>query len=143
MSIKVVGFEHLKDKYPNCKDFENIYSELLTNPSGDHDDFSLQDDYLFKGHRLCLPSTSIRDQVIWERHDRGHFGRDKTIAMVEARFYWPSLKHDSATTVSQYRTCQLAKGRKKNTGLYMPLLVPHEPWQDLSMDFVFGLPKSI
>jgi hypothetical protein len=30
----------------------------------------------------------------------GHFGRDKTIAMVEDRFYWPSIKRDVAKTVS-------------------------------------------
>lgn len=113
---------------------------MLTNPSRDHDDFSLQDGYLFKGDRLCLPSTSIRDQVIRKLHENGHFGRDKTISMVEERCYWPSLKHDVATIVSECRTCQLAKGRKKKTRFYMSLPVPHVPWQDLSMD-VLGLPK--
>ena len=68
----------------------------------------------------------------------GHFGRDKTIALVEDRFYWPSLKRDVARIVAlaQCRTCRIAKAKKQNTGLYTPLPVPHEPWKDVCMDFV-------
>jgi len=71
----------------------------------------------------------------------GHFGRNKTIEAVEHHFYWPSLKRDVARLVRQCRTCQLAKQRKQNTGLYTSLPVPNCPWQDVSMDFMPGLPK--
>jgi len=42
----------------------------------------------------------------------GHFGRDKTIILVEDRFYWPNVKHDVVRVVSHCPACQVAKGRK-------------------------------
>ena len=70
----------------------------------------------------------------------GHFGQDKTIEEVECQFYWLGLKRGIAKIVGQCRTCQLAKHRKQNTGLYMPLPMPNRLWQDVSMNFVLGLP---
>ena len=62
--------------------------------------------------------------------------------MVEDRFYWPSLKKDVVRIVAQCKTCQLAKAKKENTGLYTPLLTPHKPWKDVNMGFVLGLPRT-
>ena len=61
---------------------------------------------------------------------------------MERQFFWSSLKRDVAKLVSQCRTCQLAKHRKQNTGLYTPLPIPTCPWHDVSMDFVVGLPRT-
>ena len=40
--------------------------------------------------KLCVPRKSFRDLLVWEMHASGlagHFVRDKTIALVEYRFY--------------------------------------------------------
>ena len=84
--------------------------------------------------------------MIWETHAgglAGHFGRNKTILALEDQFYWSSLKRNVAQVVARCRTCAVAKHQKQNTGLYTSLPIPDCPWQDLSMDFVLGLPKTL
>ena len=72
----------------------------------------------------------------------GHFGRDKTVAVVTDSFYWPTINRDVVNLIKQCRTCAMAKQRKQNTGLYTPLPVPIRPWEDVSMDFILGLPRT-
>ena len=80
----------------------------------------------YKNH-LFLLRTSLHDHVIWEPHWGGmgeHFGRDKTITLVEDWFFWSSLKKDVLKVIKQYRACQLGKGSKQNTEFYAPQPVP-------------------
>ena len=87
----------------------------------------------------------MRKNIIQEYHSSGmvgHFRKDKTIASVVDKYYWPKMKQDVTRFVEQCRICQVAKGHSQNTGLYMPLLVPVKPWTDLSMDFVLGFPHT-
>ena len=147
MSVKVSGFERLKDDYEPCPDFGKLYTSLSNAPQPRPilDDYTLQDGYLFKANKLCIPQSSVRDFLVWEIHAGGlvsHFGRDKTIEEVEHQFYWPGLKRGVAKIIGQRRTCQLAKHCKQNTSLYTPLPMPDCPWQDVSMDFVLGLTRT-
>ena len=112
MSAHVIGFDRLKNEYSACPDFGIIYNEVSNGNRQEYLDFLVENGYLFKVTKLCVPRTSFRDLLVWEMHAgglAGHFGRDKTIALVEDRFYWPSLKRDVARIVAQCRTCQIAK----------------------------------
>ncbi|XP_022865844.1 uncharacterized protein LOC111385657, partial [Olea europaea var. sylvestris] len=130
MSVKVIGFERLKEDYEACPDLKDIFLDIQRGQLGTTDGFRLEEGYLFRANKLCIPRTSVRDFIAWKIHVGGladHFGRDKTIEEVERQFYWPSLKKDVAKIVS---TCQLSKQKKQNTGLYTPLPVPNCPLQD-------------
>jgi hypothetical protein len=146
MSTNVTGFDRLRDEYESCPNFGKLHATLSSAPHPTIEDYTIQDGYLFKANKLCIPRTSVRDFLVWELHAgglAGHFGRDKTIEEVERQFYWPGLKRDVAKIIGHCRQCQLAKHRKQNVGLYTPLPVPDKPWQDVSMDFVLGLPRTL
>ncbi|WVZ70625.1 hypothetical protein U9M48_019273 [Paspalum notatum var. saurae] len=81
----------------------------------------------------------------WEAHGgglMGHFGVYKTHEVLAAHFFWPRMLRDVKRLVARCTTCQKAKSRLSNHGLYMPLPVPTSPWLDISMDFVLGLPRT-
>jgi len=106
----------------NSKKFTLLKRRITREING----FLLQDGYLLRFHKLCIPRTSARELLVWELHVgglAGHFGHNKTIEVVEYRFYWPSLKRDVAKLVGRCHTCQLAKQRKQNIVCIRPCLV--------------------
>jgi hypothetical protein len=52
------------------------------------------------------------------------------------------MKRDVQRICDRCITCRQAKSRVMLYGLYIPLPVPKEPWVDISMDFILGLPRS-
>jgi hypothetical protein len=72
----------------------------------------------------------------------GYFCVKKTEAMLAAHFFWPHMLCDVERYVSPCTTCNKAKSRLNPHGLYMSLPVAHAPWEDISMDFILGLPRT-
>jgi hypothetical protein len=52
------------------------------------------------------------------------------------------MRSDVKKFLDIFRVFQYTKGRQQNTGHYQPLLIPDRPWDDISMDFVLGLPRT-
>ena len=97
MNVEVTWFDRLRGDYPSCLDLRDLFAFLSNNPLQIIDKFILKDGYIFQGNEICIPYTSMREFLIWELHAGGvggHFGRDKTILLVEDRLCWPSLKRD-------------------------------------------------
>ena len=72
----------------------------------------------------------------------GHFGCDKTFATLSKNYFWPKMFRDVSRYTNQCSTCRKTKSQDQSHGLYMPVHVPYHPWEDISMDFVLGLPRT-
>eukprot|EP01018_Ginkgo_biloba_P003637 Gb_16321 [translate_table: standard] len=147
MLVEVADFASMKDQYETNEDFQRAWA-YAKNPVIESEISSMSnfsDGYLFKGKQLCIPVGPMRKNIIRELHSGrlgGHFGRDKMITLMEDCYYWPGLRKQVEKFVAQCKICQVSKGASQNMGLYNSLPVPAEPWADVSMDFVVGLPNT-
>ncbi|KAH9668898.1 hypothetical protein KPL70_021563 [Citrus sinensis] len=110
--------------------------------AGFRSDYHLHDKFLFKSNQLCVPDSSLRLKIIAELHNEGHMSRDKTLALIANTYFCPTMRREIYHYVETCRICQVSKGAATNAGLYMPLPIPTQPWTDISMDFVLGLPRT-
>ncbi|GJZ13157.1 transposon ty3-I gag-pol polyprotein [Tanacetum coccineum] len=139
---KVMGLELLKHDYSSDPDFGELFSSCQNHAAGK---YHLSNGFLFRGQRICIPRHSIRVTLIKETHEgglAGHLGIDKTLTMLQTHFFWPKMLRDVEHFVRRCLPCHRAKGHSLPHGLYMPLPVPLAPWEDVSLDFIIGLPRT-
>ena len=91
-------------------------------------------------------NSALQTKLIADFHSSavgGHSGVQAFYQKIKRLFFRSGMKHDVETFVKQCQVCQQAKHEHcKYPGLLQPLHVPENSWQDLSMDFIEGLPKS-
>jgi hypothetical protein len=124
LEFDIVGFEHIKDLYAHDPFFATPLSNCMHNTMWDK--YYLNEGYLMRANKLCIPECSLRLLLLQESHGgglMGHFGRDKTYATLSANFYWPKMFRDVGRFVQRCHTCHKAKSKSLSHGLYMPLLM--------------------
>ena len=97
MQVEVVGFDELKNLYQEDPNFAKAWKACKEPVVVDRTgwlDYLVLDGMLFKGNQLCIPRSSMRENLIKEKHSgglAGHFGLDKTIAILREHYFWPQM----------------------------------------------------
>ncbi|GJX19231.1 putative reverse transcriptase domain-containing protein [Tanacetum coccineum] len=91
-------------------------------------------------------AMALREKVMTEAHSSPftiHPGSTKMYRDLKQYFWWNGMKQDVATFVSKCMTCQQVKiEHQRASGLLQPLEIPMWKWDEISMDFVTGLPTT-
>ena len=143
LDCRIFGLESIKGQYELDAAFKDVILNCKEGRAWNK--YVLNDGYLFRANRLCIPVGSVRLLLLQEAHGgglMGHFGATKTLDVLANHFFLPQMRRNVQRFVSRCTTCQKAKSHLNPHGLYMPLPVPSIPWADISMDFVLGLPRT-
>ena len=87
----------------------------------------------YKDHLYLCKKSQLKQKVILELHTSslgGHSVFLKTYHRVKKDFFWDGLKSDIQKFVAEGKS------------LLQPLSIPSQRWEEVSMDFIMGLPKS-
>jgi hypothetical protein len=137
LEVKVPGLESIKELYTSDHEFSEPYAKCIAGKGWENImyimDFYLElTNYVFQ--------ILLLDFCCCRKHTQVDFGRDKTFEMLADHFYWPKMRRNVERLVRRCVTCHKAKSKLKPYGLYTPLPIANNPWEDISMDFVLGLP---
>nr|GFC12014.1 retrotransposable element Tf2 [Tanacetum cinerariifolium] len=97
--------------------------------------------------RLVVPNdASLREALLTEAHNSPfsvHPGSMKMYHDLKQHFWWSGMKRDVATFVSKCLICQQVKIELQwASGLLQQLDIPVWKWDEISIDFVTGLPQT-
>ncbi|XP_073133837.1 uncharacterized protein [Henckelia pumila] len=107
--------------------------------------YTVKDGVVHHKRRMWVPTVnSLREDVMTEAHTVPysiHPGSTKMFKDLQMLYWWLGMKKDIVKFVSEWLTCQQVKvEHQRPAGLLKPLHIPTWKWEDVTMDFVIGLP---
>ena len=91
------------------------------------------------------PDQELRRDVLRMCHDSptaGHPGVHGTMELLEARFWWPTIRSFAEKYVEGCEDCSRRKTIRHPQASMQPLDVPAGPWEQVGVDLITQLPKA-
>ncbi|CAA7016982.1 unnamed protein product [Microthlaspi erraticum] len=139
----------LQDIYKEITEDVQIQEQVTRVLEGKEEkkEYAVVEGRLMKNGRLVIPRSSSHIPLILKEFHAGviggHSGILKTMKRIHSTFYWKRMVKDIQKFVKECDICQRHKySTLRPAGLLQPLPVPNQIWEDISMDFVEGLPVS-
>jgi len=136
----------VREEQGKDQELQQIVSELGTDK---RKDFRMGRDGILRfRERVCVPhSRLLRKMLLDEGHKSRlsiHPGMTKMYKDLKATFWWTGMKTDVAVYVASCLVCQKAKiEHQRPGGTLEPLDILQWKWDNISMDFVTHLPRSV
>jgi hypothetical protein len=89
LDYKIFGLETIKDQYVNHADFRDVL--LHCKDGKGWKQFIVNDGFVFRANKLCIPASSVRLLLLQEAYGGGlmcHFGAKKTVDILAGHFFW-------------------------------------------------------
>lgn len=139
-----VFLDDLCTQLNNTPDFTSLLTQIQQNPTN-FPDHKIHQGLIFYKNKIWLnTSNPYKIKLLNEFHNSpisGHMSFQKTYIRLRDNFYWTGMCEDCKNFVSQCLPCQTTKYEtKRPAGLLQPLPLPTAIWEDLSLDFITGLP---
>ena len=138
--------QEVLNSYATDSQAQQLLAQLALNSLDDRG-YSL-DNAVIRKHNLIWvgQNSALQTKLISALHSSavgGHSGVNATYHRLKKLFTWTGMKMDVDNFVKQCNICQHTKHSTAHpAGPLQPLPIPAGVWQDLSMDFIEGLPKS-
>jgi predicted DNA-binding protein (UPF0278 family) len=106
------------------------------------------DGLIAMGRQIYLPKDkTLKDEVLREAHESQfttHLGSTKMYRDLKKYYWWSNIKREIAEFMSNYGICQQVKiEHQRPAGELQSLSILEWKWEDISMDFLTGLPRGM
>ncbi|WVZ70782.1 LOW QUALITY PROTEIN: hypothetical protein U9M48_019422 [Paspalum notatum var. saurae] len=97
-------------------------------------------------NRICVPDVDgIKKLILGEAHDTAysiHPGGTKMYHDLKERLRWYGMKRAKWQNMSRCVTLRVKAEHQRPAGLLQPLKILEWKWEEISMDFIVGLPRT-